>query len=291
MIKSMTGYGRAAFVHRGRTLTVEVRAVNHRHAEFGVRLPRELAPLEARVREALQKLIPRGSVSAVVAPAGPEPSPPPVIDRERIRQYAAQLKALKRELGLKGGAGLRTLLALPDVVSPPNDGDHGDAAWEPLSRGLAAAVRGLDAMRRREGAALQRDLEGRNRRILSLIGRIAARVRRRPALLRRRLRQRITDIAGGLRLDPARLAQEAALLADRSDITEELVRLRSHCSAFAAYLRQQQPVGRRLDFLLQEMNREANTIGSKAGDSAVSQLVVELKDQIEKLREQVQNVE
>ncbi|MRR08658.1 DUF1732 domain-containing protein, partial [bacterium] len=160
-----------------------------------------------------------------------------------------------------------------------------------LAEAATAALDRLDEMRRREGRALQRELAGRVRRLTRLAGRIEALARRRPAQRRRLLQARVREIAGGLALDPARLVQEVALFAERADVTEELVRLRSHCAAFAAYLAGKQPAGRRLDFLLQEMNREANTIGSKAGDAAVSQLVVELKEQLEKMREQAQNVE
>lgn len=290
MIKSMTGYGRSQQHRDGRTLSVEVRTVNHRFAEYSVRLPGELAPLEGRVRELLQQRIPRGSVVLTVGGGG-EGDAGPVIDRDRAARYLAQLRDLKRELGLKGGVDLRTLLALPGVVSAGAAAADPGERWEWLAEAATAALDRLDEMRRREGRALQRELAGRVRRLTRLAGRIEALARRRPAQRRRLLQARVREIAGGLALDPARLAQEVALFAERADVTEELVRLRSHCAAFAAYLAGKQPAGRRLDFLLQEMNREANTIGSKAGDAAVSQLVVELKEQLEKMREQAQNVE
>ncbi|MCU0606369.1 MAG: YicC family protein [Candidatus Edwardsbacteria bacterium] len=290
MIKSMTGYGRSEQHRDGRTLSAEVRTVNHRFAEYSVRLPGELAPLEGRVRELLQQRVPRGAVVLTVGGGG-EAGTRPVIDREQVARYLAQLRDLKREHGLKGGVDLRTLVALPGVVAGGAAADDPGERWDLLAAAVAAALDRLDEMRRREGRALQRDLAGRVRRLGRLIGRIQSLARRRPAERRRRLQARVREIAGGLALDPARLAQEVALFAERADITEELVRLRSHCAAFAAYLAGKQPVGRRLDFLLQEMNREANTIGSKAGAAGIAQLVVELKEQLEKMREQAQNVE
>lgn len=290
MIKSMTGYGRSELHRDGRTLTAEVRTVNHRFAEFSVRLPKELAALEGRVRELLQQRIPRGSVTLTVGGGG-ETGTRPAIDRDQAARYLAQLRDLKREHGLKGGVDLRTLVALPGIVAGDAAAGGAGDCWDLLAGAVAAALDRLDEMRCREGRALHRDLAGRLRRLSRLAGRIESLARRRPAERRRKLQSRVREIAGGLALDPARLAQEVALFAERADVTEELVRLRSHCAAFAAYLAGRQPAGRRLDFLLQEMNREANTIGSKAGDAGVSQLVVELKEQLEKMREQAQNVE
>jgi uncharacterized protein (TIGR00255 family) len=291
MIKSMTGYGRAGSGRGGQQLTAEIRTVNHRFSEFSIRLPRELAQLEPVVKELLQKRIPRGSVTATISSAGSEAGRLATIDRAKAEHYLVQLRSLKKDLGLKGGVDLRTLIALPDVVSITAESAAPDDSWERLSEVLDDALAQLEQMRKREGTALERDLKGRLVRMDRTVARIAARAKTRPARFRRQLQERVRQLAEGLRLDPARLAQEIALFADRADITEELVRFRSHCAAFAAALKQHQPVGRRLDFLLQEMNREANTIGSKANDAAVAQLAVDLKEQIEKMREQAQNVE
>jgi len=291
MITSMTGYGRAEAAAGGAKLVVELRSVNHRYSEFSVRLPQELSPLEPRVKQLLQQRIARGSVTAVVSAGGRDDGRSAAIDTARAAQYLAQLRALKKELGIKGGVDLRTLLALPEVVSYRAETAAPDDGWELLSAALAGALARLEQTRKREGVVLERELRGRLQRMTRTVARIEARARTRPARYRRQLQARVKDIAENCKLDPARLAQEIALFADRVDITEELVRFRSHCAAFAAALRQPRPVGRRLDFLLQELNREANTIGSKANDAAVAQLAVGLKEQIEKMREQAQNVE
>lgn len=291
MIKSMTGYGRTESGQNGQKLSVEVRTVNHRYAEFSVRLPKELAFLEPQAKELLQKRITRGSVTVTVSANGREPERLATIDHARAGYYLDQLKALKKEYGLKGSVDLLTLISLPEVVSFRGETAAADKSWEQLSSALDTALKNLEEMRRREGAALYRELNGRILRLARTVARIGVQADRRPKKYRQQLQARVRALAGDLKLDPARMAQEIALFADRTDVTEELVRLKSHCSAFAAYLKQSQPTGRRLDFLLQEMNREANTIGSKANDAGVSQLAVDLKEQIEKLREQAQNVE
>jgi len=294
MIKSMTGFGRAEEAEEGRVVSVEVRSVNGRYAEYGVRLPRSLAQLEPRLRRLLQQRVGRGTVSLSVSLGRDEKGGLPGINMEAARHYRDLLKGLKRDLKLAGKVDVRTLVRFSEIFAAPESQVDEAQAWQMIRGPLEEALKALAEMRLREGERLQAEIEKRLARIekgLNLVSKLAP---KRALEARKALQERISRALPAASRDPElarRLAQEAAMMADRLDVTEECVRLRSHLQAFRAALKLTQPVGKRLDFLLQEMNREANTIGSKANHSGIAQAAVGLKEEIEKIREQAQNIE
>ena len=296
MIRSMTGYGHAAFEVQGVGFEVEMRSVNHRHLDARVRLPRGLAAFEGEVRTWIAQRVARGKVDASVrAIAAGLPAETVELDLAAAERYLRAARELGERHGVPGSLDVAGLLGLPGVARVVDRELAEDAARAPLRAAVAAALDSLEAMRAAEGAALDRELRDRLAGIQGLVDGIERRSTEVQLSVRERLRKRaeqLRDEVGGL--DEARLHQEVVWAADRLDVTEELVRLRSHASQFLALLAAggaQQPAGRRLDFLLQEMAREANTIGSKASDAPIAHLVVELKAELERVREQVQNVE
>jgi uncharacterized protein (TIGR00255 family) len=294
MIKSMTGFGRAETADEGRRVTVEVRSVNGRYGEYSVRLPRTLSALEPRLRRLLQQRMARGTVSLSVSLSREDRSGLPGIDLEAARHYRDLLKGLKRELKLSGKVDLRTMVRFPEIFAAPESPAGEEEGWHLVRGTLEQALSSIDEMRRHEGERLQADLEKRLARVERGLSQITRLAPRRAAEARKALQDRIAKALPAASRDPElarRLAQEAALMADRLDVTEECVRLKSHLQAFRAAIKGPQPVGKKLDFLLQEMNREANTIGSKANHSGIAQASVGLKEEIEKMREQAQNIE
>ena len=296
MIQSMTGYGRAAFAVEAQHFLLEVRSVNHRHLDLQPRLPRLLSALEPEVRRRVQERVARGKVDVTVSlPGGLGGSGELQIDREVAAAYLAAARALGNEHGIDGELPAARLLALPGVARTVERELPEDALAPALAAALDAALAGLLAMRRAEGAALERELRERLGEVSALLDAIAARADSVQTAVRERLRKRAAQLEQetGL-LDEARLHQEVVLAADRLDVTEEIVRLRSHIGQFEQALGSDEgsgPLGRRLEFLLQEMVRETNTIGSKASDAPVAHQVVDLKAQLERMREQVLNVE
>jgi len=287
----MTGYGRAERRGQGIEMAVELRTVNHRFSELNIKLPRSLAHLEPVVKETLTALFARGRVDLSVSlngRGGVERDV--VVDARLARSYIKQLRGLQRQYGLRGEleighlAGVRELLTISEAPSVP------PATGRTVTQLLRRAARQVEAMRRAEGKALAADLE---RRLAVIEGAGERGQRRLPSVVEsyhRRLAARAAELAGGA-IAPERLAQEVALYAERCDVSEELVRLASHLAQFRDHLRSREPIGRTLDFLLQEMNREVNTLGSKANDAMITSEVVGLKGELEKIREQVQNVE
>jgi uncharacterized protein (TIGR00255 family) len=288
----MTGFGRGEAPCAGGVVTAEVRAVNSRHLDLRLRLPRELSALEAAIRGAATPFFARGQVDVQIRlPAETEPSAHIEIDAAMARLYRDAATQLTGELSVTGELEVSTLLALPGVVRQLEP----EPATEELAAAVLAAVRGafVEAveMRRREGEALERDLRSRLDRTDRLVDELHAEAGEIAKGLRERLERRVAQLAPELELDPSRLDQEIVLAADRMDVTEELVRFRSHAAQFRDTLGLDGPIGRKLEFLLQEMGREANTIGSKAQAAKISSHIVELKTEIEKIREQVLNVE
>ena len=297
MIKSMTGFGRGEAGSGGFRVTVELRSVNHRFAEARVRVPSDLAGLEAPLQQRVLRKVARGRVDATVNVARDESSAALFeVNRAAVASSVRVARSLKEEFGLDGGLSVSTLLSLPEALRGRQGSSEPSAdERKALYQAFDAALDAHDAMRSREGQIMARDLGRRVTLIRKLVRRIA---RKAPAVAARqadRLRERVEELMGksGVRapVDPARLAQEAAILADRSDITEEIVRLEGHLEQIEGLLKDSEPVGKRLDFLMQELNREANTINSKSGDLEIGQAAIEIKAEIEKLREQVQNVE
>ena len=297
MIRSMTGYGRAEGRHKSTPITAEVRSVNHRHSEVVAKLPRVLQAHEDRIRNLVQSHVARGRVDVAVNFSGErDPGRGLVLDRALARRYRALLEELQRELGLKGALDVALLAGFRDIIKPAELAAEDPGTIRAAEKVLERALKALDRMRRHEGRTLERDLLARLQEIAGRLRTIRRRlpdiVQERQARLQERVNRLLENAGGGKDgVDQSRVAQEVALLADRSDVSEELTRLDSHLDQFRNFLHKAEPVGRSLDFLLQEMNREVNTIGSKVGDTAVTQEIVALKAEFEKIREQVQNVE
>lgn len=298
MIYSMTGFGRSSREIEGLGLDVEIRSVNHRHLDLRVRLPRVLADQETAIKKRIQSALSRGKVDVTVSLATGATATTLEIDEGIAAQYVLASQGLRERHSLEGDGGtldVATLLALPGVTRVVETEADPGILVGPLFEAVSEATEGLIAMRATEGESLSLEIEGRLARVGELAAAFEARAGEVLAVAKQRLHKRAEQIKRevGL-LDDARLHQEIVIAADRLDITEELVRLQSHVAQFQETLRSAdlgQPVGRRLDFLLQELGREANTVGSKANDAPLAQDVVELKTELERIREQVQNVE
>ncbi len=299
MIHSMTGFGRSRFEVAGRTFDIEIRSVNHRHIDLRVRLPRFLAEGESLVKSMVQKGVGRGKVDVVIAPSSQsaEMSAASVVqvDEMLADRYLAAARSLARRGELETALDISTLMTLPGVTKLAEVSVESEELDKALRAGVQEALDAFVEMRAIEGGGLSREILGRLDTIENLVDSLSARAGQVLEVAKERLRKRTEQIRQetGL-LDEARLHQEIVIAADRLDITEELVRLRSHIEQFRAVLgsaREEGPVGRRLDFLLQEFGREANTVGSKGSDASIAHQVVELKSEIERIREQVQNIE
>lgn len=292
MIRSMTGYGKKDGTSQQATVTVELRAVNHRFLEVAVRVPRSLAQLEDAVRKAVQQRCLRGRVDVSVSVQAAGGSLKAVhIDQALAKQYHAALKKLQKTLGLRGAVDLSMIAGFRDIVSMTDEPVDTEHLGKTVMRVLGGALTDLEKMRKREGEALAKDLAVHLDAIREAQAVVAKKAPDLANIAFNRMKARIETLLQSELPDPARLQQELAVYADRSDISEELVRLESHMVQFDQTLRSQESVGKTLEFLLQEMGREVNTIGSKASDAEIAALVVRMKAELEKLREQVQNVE
>ncbi|MDY6951472.1 MAG: YicC/YloC family endoribonuclease [Thermodesulfobacteriota bacterium] len=293
MMKSMTAYGRAEKTVEGRSYSVEMRSVNRRYCEISVRMPSQLLPLEDRIKKLVADTVSRGRVDVTVRlKGGFEAVPEMRVDIPLAEAYYRSLSELRETLNINEEVGIQTLLGLEGIITTAEREVDLEGTWGPLSWCIDEALRGMDAMRISEGQAIFDDFRKRVQSVeegLSHIKELAPSV---SSEYYDRLQERIALFTEGrVELDPNRLAQEAAFLADKSDITEEIVRAESHLKQFRTMMERDGPAGRALDFLLQELNREINTIGSKGGDAQLSHTVVALKSELEKIREQVQNVE
>lgn len=294
MIRSMTGYGRAESTGARTILTVECKSVNHRHLDVSLRLPRVLVAFEADARRLIQASVQRGrvDVSTTVTTAEGTVLNPLTVNVAQAREYADAARRLSEALDLSDGPSLGWVMGQPGVLTREEQvALSADEAWPLLEKALAGALAMMVERRETEGAALARELTGLRAVLTDHVDAIARRV---PAAVERRaarLTERMRAMLDGAELDQARLAAEVAVWADRTDVSEELARLRAHLTQLAALLDGDEPVGRTLDFLIQEINREVNTIGSKADDLEISQAVIAAKATLEKMREQVQNIE
>lgn len=292
MIRSMTGFGAGRGEAGGEALTVELRAVNGKFCEVKARLPRELGALEMDLVKTIKARLSRGVIDVFVRrESASARGMAPRLDLTLAAAYAKALRELKDELGLAGEPSVHDIAALEGVVLLGETTVDAAAMGKALQLALAAALDALDEMRRREGDALARDLTAR----LAAIEKGAQEVERLAPVqveaARERLSARIVELTRGVALDPARLAQEVALFADRTDVAEELTRLASHLAQARGLVASDAPAGRKLEFLVQEVNREINTIGSKSQHAGIAGLVVDLKAELERVREQIQNVE
>jgi uncharacterized protein (TIGR00255 family) len=292
-MKSMTGYGRGEHARRGLKITVEVSSVNRKQTEVAVNLPRDLEVLEAQIRDEINRRVSRGRVTVRLSIHSTLADGPRTrLDLALARSYARDLRALGKSLGLPDGVTVDLLARLPGVVQPAGEIREAEQLWPAAAAALGAALDMMLKMREREGAWLARDLKSRVTRMRRGVARVQRLV---PGVVRHYRAQLIRRIQeAGLQtpaLDDERLVKETFYFADRSDVSEELTRLQSHFRQFDDCLKSAEPVGRTLDFLSQEINRELNTLGAKANDSVISRQVVSLKAELEKFREQVQNVE
>ena len=290
MIRSMTGFGAADGRVGDARVAVEVRTVNHRFFTPSIKLPGAFARWEGDVREALRKRIARGHVS-VFARVERDGTGGATVDEQRLAMWVEKLRELKQRHALGGDLDLATVMRMPDILTAGADTETGQAAE--LTAIVDRAVDVLMKMREQEGQHLARLVLARVDLIEAALGRVAARAPVRLAAQRERLRNSVQELAGKVGLDEQRLAQEVAILADRLDIAEELDRFHSHIAEFrkALHDRTGDPVGKRLGFLLQEMLREANTTGSKANDAPMQHEIVSVKEELERIREQVENLE
>ncbi|MBI5494431.1 MAG: YicC family protein [Deltaproteobacteria bacterium] len=288
----MTGLGRGQGAAGVFAFLAEVRTVNHKYLDVRVRLPAGLPALEVRAAARVRSALSRGRVEVSVV-SGPDAAPlvRARVDLALARALVEGMRELGRTLGVPGELTLSDLAAMHDTLVTPEPVADDDACWPAMEAALDAALLDLQRMRTREGEALRLDLEGRVTQLEALCARVAARAPSSVADWQARVRARVLELAGTAGMDPARLAQECALLAERADVAEELSRLRAHFSHFRSLAAGQEPAGRKLDFLCQELHRETNTLGSKSQDAEIATLVVDMKAEIERLREQVQNVE
>lgn len=292
MLKSMTGYGRAESSKGALEFSVEIRSGNNRFREIILRLPQSLQPSEDRIRSIVSSRLRRGriEVSIQIKDNG-DKGLNLELNRPLVRAYATIFNELNEELGCKQPIDLSFFSQLKDTIIVKQDSVDLERIWPDLKDVLDKALLSLETMRMDEGKALEEDFLVRLNRIKGDIEEIRNRAKVTVEEYRDKLIQKINKLIEGIDIAEDRLMQEVAIMADRTDITEELIRVESHLEQFRSYMNQDDVIGRRLDFLLQEINREVNTMASKAADSFVSQLVVDIKAELERLREQIQNVE
>lgn len=292
MIRSMTGYGRGREVKNGLDITVELRSVNHKYFEFNCRTPRGYAFLEEKLKSFFHQGISRGKVDCFVTvnDVGGE-NDTVTLNEELAKNYLTALREVSEPLNLKDDLSLSTLLRFPDVFRVSAKELDEEQVWADVSQVAAQALEAFVAMRTAEGVKLREDVLGRSERILDMVSQVEARSPGIVSAYRKRLTDKITEVLGDRNLDESRIITEAAIFADKIAVDEETVRLRSHIGQLGTMLSDDLAVGRKLDFLVQEMNREVNTIGSKNSDLVITGIVVDIKSEIEKIREQIQNIE
>ena len=292
MIRSMTGYGRGQQTLGGMDITVEIRSVNHRYYEYSSRLPRVYGFLDERLKGYLQKAVSRGKVDVGVwIDTVDAPGSEVVVNHALAEGYLKALHELAQTYGLRDDVSVNTLSRFPDILTVRKAAEDEEAIWEAVRQVADEALAGFVAMREREGARLREDVLARRQTILRAVEQVEARS---PEIVREHMAKveaRMKELLSTATVDEQRLLTEAALFADKIAVAEETVRLRSHISQLETLVNASEPVGRKLDFLVQEINRETNTIGSKVQDVELARVVVDVKAEIEKIREQIQNIE
>lgn len=291
-MNSMTGFGRAEKKTRFGLISVEISSVNNRFLEFTIRTPRHLNSLETSIRELVADKLGRGKVTVIVNVDGTDDSTGGYpINSRAIKAYYAQLDKLRAQLKITQPVTMFDLLQLPDVASPDRQESDMETVWKTLKPIVTSALKEMSSMRAREGQAMAHDMKARldeSEKLVAVVEEVSPRV---VQAYRERLMSRIHELLEPPMREGLRIEEEVAYVAERTDVTEECIRFRSHVNQFRKALSQKQPAGKRLNFLLQEMNREVNTIGSKCADASLSSTVIALKEIVEKIREQAQNVE
>jgi uncharacterized protein (TIGR00255 family) len=292
MIKSMTGYGKGRAGAEGGSLTVEIKSVNHRYCEVGVKAPRSLLALEAEIRKRVGERLKRGKIDVFINQEFSDANAVvPMLNRPLAAAYVELFAQMRSEFALGGEIPLSLLASQKEVVVLRESEPDEDRARTFLAEALTTALDQLEKMRLAEGSATLDDMQARIDLVEETLGRIEERSAVVPREWQEKLKERLARLTGDLEIDPQRMAQELALFADRCDISEELSRFRSHLQQFRALFQVAEPVGRQMDFLVQELNRETNTMGSKSNDAELTRLVVAIKAELERIREQVQNIE
>lgn len=292
MIKSMTGFGRGEYGDNGLHATVEIRSVNHRFREIAVRIPHAYLILEATIKNQVEEKVARGHLDIFVKIEDYREKKRKVkLDKDLVLAYDKCLREMAKMLDIEFHMGVDSLSGFPDIMSVEEKEEDVDDVWKVVQVSLQESLEQLLEMREREGAKLYADLMFRRNSVYSFLEDIKEREPQLSEELRSRLKNRLQQLLEEHEIDEALLANEVILFAERSSITEEIVRLSSHLDQLEEILQAGEPVGRRIEFLMQEINREINTIGSKASDMVVSPLVVRIKSEIEKMREQAQNIE
>ncbi|MEG6522154.1 YicC/YloC family endoribonuclease [Desulfotomaculum sp. 1211_IL3151] len=292
MIKSMTGYGRGEASIEGRRFTVELKSVNNRYCEVFLRQPRSLTPIEDKIKRSIQAKVTRGRVDGYISiEETGEITPSVKVDKALAVAYHNSMEELAEYLSIKEKISIKDLISLPNVISLEQPEENLELWYPAIQEATEQALEALLAMRQTEGERLKEDILNRK----ATIGHLTMKITERAPLVvqeyRDKLSQRLSEWLDNGIIDETRLAAEIAIFADRADISEEIVRLNSHLLQLDQFLSEGGSVGRKLDFLVQEMNREINTIGSKANDLAITNAVVNAKSELEKIREQVQNIE
>ena len=288
----MTGYGRAVETVNGREFTVELRSVNNRYLDCSVRLPRLLSFAEDAVKQAVKASVSRGKVDVFISLRSEAEDDVQVnLNRGVLEGYLSAMRQMVTEFGVQDDISVSTVSRLPDVFIVEKKEVDEDQLQSDLLQAVSQALEGYDAMRTREGAALDADLRSRGETILSLVSQVEQGNGQTVADYRARLENKLREVLENTAIDESRILTEAAIFADKVAVDEETVRLRSHLQQMNSMLGGGGAIGRKLDFLLQEMNREANTIGSKCTDVKLARIVVDIKAELEKIREQTQNIE
>lgn len=292
VLKSMTGYGRCEAIEGGKKILCEIKSVNHRYSDYSIKVPKYYGFLEDRVRKFVSDYISRGKVDIYIGIESFEQADKEIhVNTELAKNYLNALRELRDELGLTDDISVMNLARYPDIFIAEQKEEDEEEIWASVKKVLEPAAKSFAAMREREGERIRCDLEQRVEYMKTIAAKIEERSPETVAEYRSRLYDKLKEILDGKEIDEARILTEAAIFADKVAVNEELVRLASHFDEFYAITASGEPAGRKLDFLIQEINREINTTGSKANDIEIAKLVVELKAETEKLREQIQNIE
>ena len=292
MVKSMTGYGRAQQTIDGMDITFEIKSVNHRYFEYSSRLPRAYGFLDDKIKQHLRGMISRGKVDAYLyIETTDAPGSSVTVNHSLAKAYLDAYAELAQTYGLRDDVSVATLARNPDVLVVHKSAEDEEAVWQAVKTVVDEAVARFVAMRETEGVRMREDLLSRRQTILDIVSQIEERSPQTVKEHNEKLLQRMQELLGSASVDEQRLLTEAALFADKIAVAEETVRLRSHMDQLEQMLAGGEAIGRKLDFLVQEINRETNTIGSKASDVTIARLVVDMKAEIEKIREQLQNIE
>ncbi len=293
MIISMTGFGRGEAAENGLNATVEIKTLNSRFLDVSIRLPQQLQQKELQLKELFQKSIKRGKLNVSVNIAQQDNADPTLaVDVDKVKAYTKILNEVREAAGIEEPITIKNITAFGDIFTSEEENEDAiEFKWKLVLKATDLAVKKLMEMREQEGGQLKADLLSRVKSIDEAVSNILTITEGRASEIRAKLMERIRQLMEDEKLDPERLEMEVAILADKMDITEETVRLRAHLKFFIEAIEQPEPAGRRLNFLTQEINRELNTIGSKANDSEIAHHVVRAKEMLEQIREQVQNVE